>query len=72
MAISSVVPFADPLWHSRASNVYYKESHKKLQAEAREYVDTHIAPFCEEWERQGSVPPEVVLTTSLGFRGDQV
>ena len=65
MVVSSAVPFADPLWHSRASSVYYKNSHKKLQAETREYVDTHIAPFCEEWERQGSVPPKVNLITSL-------
>jgi alkylation response protein AidB-like acyl-CoA dehydrogenase len=35
-----------------------------LQKEVRNYVDTHIAPFCEEWERQGFVPPEVVLSPS--------
>lgn len=57
--MSSAVPFADPLWLSRGYSPYYNESHRRLQREAREYVDTYIAPFCEDWESQGSVPPEV-------------
>lgn len=55
----STVPFADPLWLNRYYSPYYNESHRRLQKEVREYVDTHIAPFCEEWEKQGFVPPEV-------------
>jgi hypothetical protein len=53
------VPFAEPLWHSRKVSPYYKESHIRLQKEVRRYVDEHILPFCEQWERQGSVPAEV-------------
>ncbi|OOQ91691.1 acyl-CoA dehydrogenase [Penicillium brasilianum] len=55
----STVPFADPLWLNRYYTPYYNQSHRRLQKEVREYVDTHIAPFCEEWEKQGFVPPEV-------------
>ncbi|KAJ5390798.1 acyl-CoA dehydrogenase NM domain-like protein [Penicillium cataractarum] len=55
----STVPFADPLWLNRYYTPYYNQSHRRLQTEVREYVDTHIAPFCEEWEKQGFVPPEV-------------
>lgn len=59
MSSASKTPFADPLWLNRYYSPYYNESHRRLQREVREYVDTHIAPFCEEWEKQGFVPPEV-------------
>ncbi|OJJ94675.1 hypothetical protein ASPACDRAFT_37519 [Aspergillus aculeatus ATCC 16872] len=54
-------PFADPLWLTRSltNSPYYTPSHHHLQREVRDYVDTHIAPFCEEWEARGFVPPEV-------------
>ncbi|KAJ5290567.1 Mannose-binding lectin [Penicillium atrosanguineum] len=55
----SNLPFADPLWLNRQHSPYYKESHRKLQKEIREYVDEYIAPFCGEWEKEGLIPPEV-------------
>ncbi|KAK5989571.1 Acyl-CoA dehydrogenase AFT10-1 [Cladobotryum mycophilum] len=55
---TSKVPFADPLWLSRGISPYYNNSHRQLQKETRAYVDAHILPFCEQWERQGSIPPE--------------
>lgn len=58
-AFSASIPFSEPLWYSRGISPYYKESHHRLRAEAREYVDTHLSPFCEEWEREGAVPAEV-------------
>lgn len=76
MSSVSKTPFADPLWLNRYYSPYYNESHRRLQREVREYVDTHIAPFCEEWEKQGFVPQEVCcsfpmdhsLSRSLGIR----
>lgn len=56
---STRVPFADPLWISRTISPYHNDSHRKLQKEVREYVDTNLRPYAEEWERQGSVPVEV-------------
>jgi hypothetical protein len=53
------VPFAEPLWHSRRVSPYHEDSHVRLQKEVRRYVDKHILPFCEQWERQGAVPAEV-------------
>jgi NAD dependent epimerase/dehydratase family enzyme len=61
MASFSTIPFADPVWLTRGSSPYYTDSHRQLQKEVREYVDTYIAPFCEEWEKQGVVPQEVTL-----------
>ena len=64
----SSAPYADPLWLSRKMSPYYDETHVRLQQEARQYVDTYIAPFCEEWERQGAVPKEVIDRHSkLGY-----
>ncbi|KAJ1324045.1 acyl-CoA dehydrogenase [Microdochium nivale] len=54
----STIPFADPLWLTRGVSPYYSESHRRLQKEVRTYVDTHISPNCEEWEKKGSVPRE--------------
>ncbi|KAM0426423.1 hypothetical protein ACHAPT_008470 [Fusarium lateritium] len=54
----TAVPFADPLWLTRGESPYYGESHRRLQKEVRAYVDEHISPFCDEWERKGAVPQE--------------
>lgn len=59
MASISTTPFADPLWLNRSFSPYYTASHRRLQKEAREYVETYISPFCEDWEKQGFVPQEV-------------
>lgn len=59
MSSTTLAPFADPLWYTRGNSPYYKESHIRLRDEVREYVSTHIAPNCEEWEKNGAVPLEV-------------
>ncbi|KAH7385814.1 acyl-CoA dehydrogenase/oxidase [Pyrenochaeta sp. MPI-SDFR-AT-0127] len=60
--------YSDPLHLTRAASPYYQDSHYRLQREIREYVDKHIAPFCEEWERNGNVPPEVLARhAELGY-----
>jgi alkylation response protein AidB-like acyl-CoA dehydrogenase len=55
-----MAPFGDPLWQTRGASPYYNDTHRRLQHEVREYVSTHIAPFCNEWEAQGYVPPAVL------------
>lgn len=68
MASSIQAPFADPIWHSRYHSPYYDDSHRRLQQEVRDYVDREIIPFCEQWEREGRVPPEVIQRHSdLGY-----
>lgn len=57
--MTSNIPFGDPLWLNRTYSPYYTASHRRLQKEVRSYVDTHIAPYCDEWEKQGVVPQEV-------------
>lgn len=60
--------YSDPLYLTRGASPYYQESHYRLQKELRQYVDTYISPFCEEWETKGKVPDEVLTRhAELGY-----
>ncbi|KAJ9606276.1 hypothetical protein H2200_009237 [Cladophialophora chaetospira] len=68
MSSISTAPYSDPPWLSRSLGPYYTASHRRLQREARAYVSSHITPFCEAWEREGSVPRDVILNHArLGY-----
>lgn len=58
-AFGTAAPYAEPLWYSRGLTPYYNDSHRLLRQEARAYVDKFIAPFCEQWEKEGKIPEEV-------------
>ncbi|KAH6867220.1 acyl-CoA dehydrogenase/oxidase [Thelonectria olida] len=67
-ALTSNVPFADPVWHTDTKYPYYKDSHRKLQRFIREYVDSEITPNGAEWEAQGFVPEHAFARhAELGF-----
>ena len=57
-AFGSTAPYAEPLWYSRNVAPQYGDSHRRLRAEVRRYVDEEIAPFAFEWETKGKVPDE--------------
>jgi hypothetical protein len=66
--IPNTALYSDPLYLTRGASPYYQDSHYRLQRELREYVDTHISPFCEEWETKGKVPDEVLTRhAELGY-----
>lgn len=53
-------PFAEPLWYSRNKSPYpYNDSHRKLRAAVRKYMDEEIIPNAFEWETAGQVPDKV-------------
>ncbi|KAM5467910.1 hypothetical protein MauCBS54593_005192 [Microsporum audouinii] len=56
----SPVPYAEPQWYSRDCSPYHDESHKKLRACVREYVEMELMPYAHEWEEQGFVPEETI------------
>ena len=58
-AFGTAAPYAEPLWYSRGLTPYYNDSHKRLRQEAWAYVDKFIAPFCEQWVREGKIFEEV-------------
>jgi hypothetical protein len=42
-------PFGEPDWYQRWHSPYYKDSHRRLRAEVREWVSAEIEPNCYEW-----------------------
>jgi hypothetical protein len=52
-----VTPAPDTGWHSP----YYNESHVRLRAYVRSWVDKHITPNCHEWDEAKSIPKEVFV-----------
>ena len=50
------IPYAEPLWYSRNLSPYYTDSHKRLRAAVRKYIDEEIIPYAFEWESAGKVP----------------
>jgi hypothetical protein len=54
----SAAPYAEPLWYSRNVTSHHNDSHRKLRAAVRKYVDEEILPYAFEWESAGKVPAE--------------
>ncbi|KAK6197243.1 hypothetical protein LQW54_010813 [Pestalotiopsis sp. IQ-011] len=54
-------PWAEPAWHGALESPYYNESHRKLQAYARKYIDVHVLPHALEWEAAGDCPEAAKL-----------
>ena len=54
VAAASVLPFAEPAWYGSLgeSSPYYGESHRRLRAYVREYVDS-FAAHAGDWEEKG-------------------
>lgn len=61
----SPIPFAEPLWYSRNLTPHYDESHRKLRAAIRAYVDGELLPYAFEWESAGEVPDWVSCELEL-------
>lgn len=59
----SPIPYAEPLWYSRNVSPHYTDSHRKLRAAVRKYIDEEIIPFAFEWEAAGQVPDAVSVPT---------
>ncbi|KAJ3189678.1 hypothetical protein HK101_008764 [Irineochytrium annulatum] len=54
-----MVAFGDPAWYQGWKSPYYNDTHARLRSWIRKIVDTELIPFAEQWEAEGSVPPEV-------------
>lgn len=57
-------PYAEPIWYSRDKSPYYNDSHRKLRAAVRKYVDEELIPYAFEWEQAGQVPEKAMLELS--------
>ncbi|TVY90837.1 Acyl-CoA dehydrogenase, partial [Lachnellula willkommii] len=53
VSFGSPIPYAEPLWYSRNLTPHYNDSHRKLRAAVRKYIDEEILPYAFEWESAG-------------------
>jgi hypothetical protein len=49
------IPFGDPYWYSDWHSPYYDESHRKLRAVIRRWVEKEAMPYCHEWDEKKEV-----------------
>jgi hypothetical protein len=49
-AFGELLPFGDPMWYSDFHSPYYDDSHRKVRAAMRQFVDKEITPYCFEWD----------------------
>ena len=55
-ASAAQIPYGEAMGTWRKFSPYYKESHKKLRAAVREFMDKEIKPHCKEWDDNGTLP----------------
>ncbi|KAL6229379.1 hypothetical protein BDW75DRAFT_235258 [Aspergillus navahoensis] len=53
-----LTPWGEPAWYNVLSSPYYGESHLRLRAFVRNYIEENVLPYQEEWEEMGDVPAE--------------
>ncbi|CAG8551724.1 10983_t:CDS:2 [Dentiscutata erythropus] len=56
-----LVPFGDPYWYQDFYSPYYNESHRRLRAAMRKFVDTEIMPYTFEWDEAKTTPKELFI-----------
>ncbi|KAJ3268584.1 hypothetical protein HDV01_002563 [Terramyces sp. JEL0728] len=55
------VPFGDPYWYSDWHSPYYNESHRKVRAVMRRWVEKEVMAFCHEWDEAKQLPKELFI-----------
>ncbi|KAJ5159646.1 Acyl-CoA dehydrogenase AFT10-1 [Penicillium canariense] len=64
-------PYSEPLLPQLdIRNPYYTDVHHNLRAWVRDYVETPIAPYAQEWEAAGQVPEEEEHSAGLALPGN--
>ncbi|KAI8276156.1 hypothetical protein K4K60_008057 [Colletotrichum sp. SAR11_57] len=48
--------WGEPAWFNALESPYYNDSHRRFQAYVRDFVDTHLLPYAQEWEAAGECP----------------
>jgi len=48
----SDIPFAEPAWYRGASTPYYSASHANFRKKVRDFVETEVKPFLDDWNEK--------------------
>jgi alkylation response protein AidB-like acyl-CoA dehydrogenase len=51
-----LIPFTDPAWYHDFKTPYFDNSHRRVRAMMRQFVDKEIMPFCHEWDEAKEIP----------------
>ncbi|KAI9179087.1 hypothetical protein H9P43_005749 [Blastocladiella emersonii ATCC 22665] len=55
------IPYTDPAWYQDFRSPYYKDSHRRVRAFMRAFVEKEMMPFCHEWDEKKQVDPELYI-----------
>jgi predicted heme/steroid binding protein len=56
-----LVPHGDPYWYQDFFSPYYNDSHRRVRAEVRKFVETEIMPYAFEWDEAKRIPQELFV-----------
>jgi alkylation response protein AidB-like acyl-CoA dehydrogenase/predicted heme/steroid binding protein len=56
-----LIPFGDPSWYQGWDSPYYKDSHRRLRARMRAFVDKEIMPYVHEWDEAKQIPRNLFI-----------
>ncbi|GBB97549.1 hypothetical protein RclHR1_00300028 [Rhizophagus clarus] len=56
-----LVPFGDPYWYQDYHSPYYNDSHRRVRAATRKFVETEIMPYAFEWDEAKRIPQELFI-----------
>lgn len=57
--MAPIIPFSEPPYLSGLPSPYYSSSHLSWQKASRAFIQENIIEHAMDWEREGTVPPEV-------------
>ncbi|CAG8575653.1 2229_t:CDS:2 [Funneliformis caledonium] len=56
-----LVPFGDPYWYQDFYSPYYNDSHRRVRAAVRKFVETEIMPYTFDWDEAKKIPQELFI-----------
>ncbi|ORZ40013.1 acyl-CoA dehydrogenase/oxidase [Catenaria anguillulae PL171] len=60
-SFGDLIPYADPSWYQDFHSPYYKDSHRKVRAFMRQFVEKEMMPYCHEWDEAKKLPRDLFL-----------
>jgi alkylation response protein AidB-like acyl-CoA dehydrogenase len=64
------IPFCEPAWYQGFPSPYYHEGHAAFRAKVREFVEKEVAPFVDDWIKNGGYPLDLhVKAYAAGIGG---
>ncbi|CAJ0762951.1 22880_t:CDS:2 [Entrophospora sp. SA101] len=60
-SFGDLVPFGDPYWYQDFYSPYYNDSHRRVRAAVRKFVEVEIMPYAHEWDEAKKIPKELFV-----------